>query len=295
MSEFYRFHPFVNLAYFALVISFSCFFMHPVCITVSLLGGFTYLLLLKGKHAAFRNLSFVILCFVSTAVINPLFSHEGITVITYFPNGNPLTLESVIYGICMGEMLVSVVLHFSCFNEVMTSDKIIYLFGKIMPSLSLVVSMTLRFVPRLLSQLKVIINAEKCMGHDITCGSIIRRAKCGLSILSAITSRALESSIETADSMKARGYGHKGRTAFSIFTFKTSDVTALSVLVLLGIYTVIGSLSGQMYFRVFPSVTFCEMTPFSLSAFISYSLICFYPVIIELWEVRRWKLLRSKI
>ena len=295
MNEFSRYHPIVNFAYFVFVIVFSCFFMHPLCLAVSLMGGFTYLLMLKGKNAVFKNFLFMLFCFVSMSVVNPLFSHEGMTILAYFPSGNPLTFESVIYGICAGAMLVSVVCHFLCFNEVVTSDKIIYLFGKISPSLSLVISMSLRFVPKFLSQLKVVVNTDRCMGRGISNGGIVKRAKHGLQILLVMTTWALENAIETADSMKSRGYGLKGRTYFSVFTFSKRDKLALLILMLMGIYTFMGSINGQLDFKCYPSIAFPEISLYSVSVFVSYVIICFYPVIIEMWEVRRWKLLRSKI
>ena len=295
MSEFKRFHPIVNLLYFVCVIGFSCTFLHPLCLIISLSGAITYLVLLKGVKSAMKTLLFVFFCFISTAIINPLFSHEGMTILCYFESGNPLTLESIIYGLCSGGMLSCVLCHFLCFNEVMTSDKFIYLFGKIFPSLSLILSMTLRFVPRFLSQLKVIAKSQKCLGRDVSEGTLFERVKYGLSILSAMISWALENGIETADSMKARGYGQKGRTAFSIFTFEVRDKIALFVLLFLGSIVLFGSICGEIHFSTFPMIKFSEMSVFSLGVFISYFLLCFCPVSLELWEVRRWKLLRSKI
>lgn len=43
----------------------------------------------------------------------------------------PLTLESIAYGCAAAVMLVAVLFWFSCYNEVMTSDKFMYLFGRI--------------------------------------------------------------------------------------------------------------------------------------------------------------------
>ena len=51
MNEFKTYHPIVNFTYFVFVIGFSMFFMHPVCLSVSLACGFTYSVLLKGKKA----------------------------------------------------------------------------------------------------------------------------------------------------------------------------------------------------------------------------------------------------
>ena len=101
-------------------------------------------------------------------------------------------------------MFVSVLLWFSCSNAVMTSDKLTYLFGRIIPSLSLIFSMVLRFVPRFKTQIQVISNAQKCIGRGVDEGSILTRAKNGIKILSMLTTWALENGITTADSM------HKG-------------------------------------------------------------------------------------
>ena len=295
MNEFRTYHPIVNLIYFVFVIGFSCFFMHPICLGISLLCGFLYSVMLKGKKAIKTNLIYMLPIIFFTALINPLFNHEGVTVIAYFPSGNPLTAESIIYGLCAAVMIVSVICHFSCYNEIMTSDKFIYLFGKIIPAMSLIISMTLRFVPRFLSQLKVVTNAQKCIGRDVTCGSIIKRAKNGINILSIMTTWSLENAIDTADSMKARGYGIPGRTAFSIYTFDKRDKKALIFILILGIYTFAGNLMGEMKFSFFPAINSADVSIFSVSVFCSYFLLCMCPVILELWEVRRWKALISKI
>ncbi len=269
--------------------------MHPVCLCISLACGFTYSVMLKEKKAIKTNLIYMLPMLIMMALINPAFNHEGITIIEYLPSGNPLTLESIVYGLCAATMIVSVICHFSCYNEVMTSDKFIYLFGKIIPAMSLIISMTLRFVPKFASRLKVVTNAQRCLGRDVSNGSIIKRAKHGLNILSIMTTWSLENAIETADSMKSRGYGIPGRTAFSIFTFDKRDKKALICILFLGIYTLAGNLMGGMYFSFFPSMKSADVSPFGISVFAAYLLLCICPIIIELWEVRKWKALRSKI
>lgn len=295
MNEFKTYHPIVNFVYFLFVIGFSCVFMHPVCLVISLLCAFTYSVMLKGKKTVKTNLIYIIPTLLFAALINPAFNHEGITVIEYLPSGNPLTLESVAYGLAAAIMIVSVICWFSCYNEVMTSDKFIYLFGRIIPSLSLIISMTLRFVPRFSAQLKTVANAQRCMGRDVSNGSIVQRAKHGLTILSVMTTWALENAIETADSMKSRGYGHPGRTAFSIFTFDKRDKKALLCIVILGIYTLAGKFAGGMYFRYFPSIKTNDFSIFEFSIFTAYFALCICPIIIEIREVIRWKAIKSKI
>ncbi len=294
MIEFKTYHPIVNFTYFVFVIGFSMFFMHPICLCISLICGFTCLVMLKGKKGI-KSLAYILPVLITAAIMNPAFNHAGVTVLGYLPSGNPLTLESIMYGLAAGAMLASVICWFSCYSEVMTSDKFIYLFGKIIPSLSLILSMTLRFVPKFSAQLKTVANAQKCISRDTSDGSVVRRARHGLTILSAMVTWSLENAIETADSMKSRGYGLPGRTAFSIFTFDKRDRNALLFILVSGIYIIIGSVAGSISFRYFPSVKTGGFSPYGISVFFVYFLLCICPVIIELWEVRKWKVLRSKI
>lgn len=286
MIEFKTYHPIVNFTYFVFVIGFSMFFMHPVCLCMSLICGFTCLMMLKGKKGI-KSLAYILPVLITAAIMNPAFNHAGVTVLGYLPSGNPLTLESIMYGLAAGAMLASVICWSSCYSEVMTSDKFIYLFGKIIPSLSLILSMTLRFVPKFSAQLKTVANAQKCISRDTSDGSVVRRAKHGLTILSAMVTWSLENAIETADSMKSRGYGLPGRTAFSIFTFDKRDRNALLFILVSGIYIIIGSVAGSISFRYFPSVKTGGFSPYGISVFSVYFLLCICPVIIELWEVRK--------
>lgn len=90
--------------------------------------------------------------------------------------------------------------------------------------------MALRFVPRFAAQLKIISNAQKCVGRDISQGNLLTRAKNGLKILSILITWALENAVDTADSMRCRGYGLPGRTAFSNFRLDSRDKASLGLL-----------------------------------------------------------------
>ena len=294
-NAFDSYHPIVNFVYFTLIIVFSMFFMHPVCLVISFCFAFCYSVKLKGKKALKFNILYMLPMIIAAALINPAFNHEGATVITYLKTGNPLTLESILYGLAAALMLASVICWFSCYNEVMTTDKFIYLFGKAIPSMSLILSMVLRFVPRFREQIKIISNAQKCIGRDINNGSILSRAKNGLTILSIMITWALENAIETADSMKSRGFGLPGRTAFSIFKLDKRDKIVFAILLSAGIYIIAGSLFGGVYFRYFPYIKGTEYSFFSVSVFFTYFALCALPVIIEILEDLRWNAIKSKI
>ncbi|MBQ7792303.1 MAG: hypothetical protein IJ367_02280, partial [Clostridia bacterium] len=116
MNEFKTYHPIVNFTYFLFVIGFSMFFMHPVCLGISVISAFTYSIVLKGRQVLKTNLLYMLPMLFAMALINPAFNHEGITILTYLPSGNPLTMESIVYGLAAATMIVSVICWFSCYN-----------------------------------------------------------------------------------------------------------------------------------------------------------------------------------
>ena len=190
-------------------------------------------------------------------------------------------------------MLITVICWFSCYNAVMTTDKFVYLFGRVIPALSLILSMALRFVPRFRAQLKVVSDAQKCVGRDVSNGSLWQRAKHGVRILSIMLTWALENAIETADSMRSRGYGLTGRTAFSIYRFDGRDRSALLFLLFCGGYILAGAALGGLYYRYFPTIKGVWLEPYPVSLYLCYLALGSAPVVINIKEDRKWKAIRS--
>jgi energy-coupling factor transport system permease protein len=289
-DAFSGYHPIITMLYFVQVITYSMLFMHPVCLFISFLCAFSYSVKLNGGKALRFALVFMLPMLILAALINPAFSHRGVTILTYLPTGNPLTLESIVYGIAAAFMLITVISWFSCYNAIMTSDKFVYLFGRIIPALSLILSMALRLVPRFRAQISVIANAQKCIGRDVGTGSLLKRAKHGIKILSIMVTWALENAIETADSMKSRGYGLPGRTAFSIFRFDRRDRKALIFLLLCGICVIIGAAFGELKFSYYPMII-GSWTPYSFGLFAVYAALCAAPLAIDVHDDAKWQAL----
>ena len=119
---FSTYHPLLNFLYFTLVLVFSMFFLHPVFLAISFGSALTYSTFLKGWHGLRNRLLILIPTTLLIALINPAFNHQGMTILFYLKSGNPITLESIAFGIASAVMFVSVFLWFSCYNMVMTSD-----------------------------------------------------------------------------------------------------------------------------------------------------------------------------
>ncbi|MEH6944082.1 energy-coupling factor transporter transmembrane component T [Bacillus sp. JJ722] len=293
MKAFETYHPIVLFTYFVSVIGLSIFFMHPIYLAFTLIIS-CLLNVILHKSKLKSSLWFYIPLFFVTAVANPFFSHNG-EIVLFYVNYNPITLEAILYGLAMASMILAVILWFACYNSVMTSDKFIYLFGKISPSLSLIISLSLRLVPKFKKQLYIISNAQRSVGMDYTSGNIIQRMKSVIQIISILITWALENSIETADSMKARGYGLKHRTAFSLFIFTKRDGFILALTLSLLLINILGSIMGYTTYNYYPTFSEINGSFVSMVLYSSYALLLLIPIIIEVREAMIWRLLKSKI
>lgn len=283
------YHPLVGFLFFLSVIVFSFSTNHPILQIINLLGAIGYLIYLKGGETFKFTLKIMLVTCLIIAIVNPLFNHQGVTIITYLWDGNPLTLESILYGISASIMLLNAVLWFSCYNEVMTSDKFIYLFGRIIPSTSLIFSMVLRFVPNYKLQIKKIEQSQRAIGRGVVGKGFIEKLKNSLKIFSIFLTWALENAIETADSMKARGYGLEGRTAFSIFKISFRDKVALSVLGIIDVLLIYLTFKGKFRIVYYPMIKISIINLISVIGFVLYGVLCFLPIILNIYQEISWR------
>lgn len=284
MKEFTRCHPIVNLIFFVLVLTFAVTLMHPVCLMIALLGGISLSFVFAGVRRTLQIVAIGIITALATALFNVLFNHQGETALWYFPNGNILTLESLAFGVASGVMLSSVIIWFMSVNKIITPEKIICLFGGLLPSISLIISMILKFIPEFIRNFKSINEGRIAIGKGEE-NKFVRLKK----TFSAFLRVSLENGIKTADSMKARCYGGAKRTSFSNYKFTKRDAVLLCTILILGGATLSGVLCGETKATYFPGITFGRISPLSV---IAYVLLCVTPLIFGIWEVLRWKKLR---
>lgn len=287
LKSVYNLNPYVALIYFVAIIIFSVCILNPFCIAATFLAALLFVLKTEGKKALKFYIIFIFPTSLIAAILNPLFNHLGNTELFYLPNGIAITFESLVYGISLSGVLASVMGWFYSFNKIMTSDKIVYVSGKFAPSVSLLFSMILRFAPRFKTQLSEISLAQKSMGisdkNKIKAASEAVLTEIGI---------ALENSIETADCMKARGYGVTKRTFYSNYKFNLADKLFLAASLIMTALIIYFWVSGRYSAQYYPNLSFAETDIYSYS---TYTLFAFMPLILEFTEEIRWKLLQSKI
>ena len=287
MTAFARRHPSVNFIFFAFVLTLTMMTEHPVVQIVSLLAAVSYAVCCVGAPRLLRQLRWIVPLMIFAAMLNPLTSHLGETVIFRFPWGSPCTLEAVLYGGYAAIRLAAVLFWFVCWNSVITSDKFLYLFGGVFPSLSLTLCMGLRFVPRLLHRMREVSQAQKCLMPDS------RGLRHAGRVVSVTVTWALESALDTASSMKSRGYGLRGRTTFSPYRFSINDGFALTWIALLGAAVLAGRLRDCLSFVFYP-VMRGDHSLFTFICTACFGLLAAYPLISEGREALTWRISRSK-
>lgn len=282
-------HPISAAVYFFAVLIIAMFSINPVFQALALLGAILFCLAVCKKTKS--DVFFYTGMFILTAITNPLFSHNGVTPL-FFLNGNPVTKEAFLYGIDIAAALIAVMLWFKAYNEIFSEDKLLYLFGRILPETALILSMALRFIPLFKQKMHRVDDAQKAMGL-YSSKSFVDKIHGRLRVFSAMIAWSLENSVDTAISMKMRGYGLKGRTHFALFRFTKSDGAILTVSLVLFVYALLGQ--NNISFAFYPRITALEFNFYTLSVYFSYCVLAFMPAFIEVRERLLWKYYVLKI
>ena len=289
-DAFSKCHPAVNFLFFVGAIGMSVVIQHPMYLLSGIVTGGIYYLLLNGGKG-WKTVLGLLPMFVFLTAINPLFNTLGETPLFYV-FGRPYTFEALLYGGALASMFVIMMLWFGCYNKVLTSDKFTSLFGNLIPAISLLLVMVFRMVPNFIRKTGQIIGARKSIGKGAgETATAKEKLHDGGTVLGALTSWALEGSVVTGDSMRARGYGAAKRTSFMIYRMTKTDWILLGIMAFLICLTIAAACCGQFAATFVPAV---ELAPVSwgLAAYTCYLLI---PTALSIKEAIQWHISRSRI
>lgn len=291
--KFDSYHPAINLIYFTSAILFTVCFDHPVCVAIAYLSAFAYSVKLNGRRAALFNL-----CLIPFAAAYgawyAYYNHFGITGIRQNFIGNDITVEALCYGTMTGITAITVVMFISCLFAVFSADKIVYLFGRVSPRLSLFISILLRTVPRVKQYAGRINVAQKGIGRAPSQGNILRRLRNSVRLISVLITWTLENFVESAQSMKCRGYSLKGRTAFSIYRFDNRDRSFVITIFFLLTMVAAGWALDQTNIYYDPQIIMNRVTLVSYLFYAAYVVLLLLPMILQIaGEIKYKRLTRA--
>lgn len=287
--SFYDLHPLTLIIYFSSVITFSMLTLNPVLLSMSFLGAFIAVCIINKKTDwIMYSIVFIMIC-----ITNPLFSHNGETVLFYLFDQR-ITLEALFYGFGAALLILSVIYWFKLFSFVFTQDKLTWLVGRLSPKLCVVFCMALRFIPMFKENAKNIYNAQLSLNIFDT-SKIKGKIMLMSNVFSTLVSMSIENAIETADTMRARGFDGKKRSSYSQLVFSQKNMWVITTIVALDLLIGYLMFRGEGAFYYYPSIQFAEFSCATPAFYGLYAVLNFIPVIIELAEAIRWKYLISKI
>lgn len=305
---FDRYHPTVALVYCGVLLAFSMAVMHPVYLIATFVGLVAYNAVLRGAKSALSGMLWQAPLVLVLAIVNPLFVSAGSTEL--FRIGlHAVYFESLCYGLCQGLMLVDVLLAFSIAAHVVSSDKVLCVLGNATPTLALMISMTMRLVPQFVRRGKAIADTQKactaastrsaCTASAPSCSADARPgANCArsakprraalansLRLSTVLMSWGMEDSLETADAMRARGWGAATkRTTYQRYRFRKIDAFACAFIAALTVAAAASAVAACGEFKFYPRIA--GFAPWF--SYFPYALLVALPTILEVKERRTW-------
>ena len=287
--RFDSYHPTINFIFFAAVIACTATFNHPVFVAISYIAAFAYSVKLNKIRGLIFDLCLIPLILFYAGFYS-YYNHFGLTPLRQNFIGNSITMEALVYGLILGLIIASIIMWMSCLFAIFSADKVVYLFGRISPKLSLFLSILLRSVPRIKERARRINVSQRGIGRGIKDGNPLRRFINILRLLSILITWTLENFVESAKSMKCRGYSLKGRTAFSIYRFDNRDrgfVMAVTVCMTL---TAMAVMLDQTDIYYDPEIIMNRITFMSYIFYAAYGALLLLPLVLQIvgeWRFKR--------
>ncbi|MEO2078379.1 MAG: energy-coupling factor transporter transmembrane component T [Bacillus sp. (in: firmicutes)] len=289
-GRFERFHPLVSFLFYVGAVTLLIIMFHPIFLVTGLLVVFIINYIHDQLKGIRRWYIFIICTFLLMIITNPLFNERGRHLLFEIKQ-HRVTLEAVLYGGMNAMSIIGIIVSFISYNIIMTPNKLLFLFSKIMPQFAVLLMLTLRFIPLMRRRMEEISIVQKSKGLSVAHGKWNTRLKTGMLYVQTLLTYSLEEAIQTADSMNARGYGKANRSTYEYFKWKKSDFLSILYLVVLFAFILIGRFSGYGVLTIYPIMEAWQFSGVDIITFVCYLMFLSFPIIVEVGGMFRWRLL----
>ena len=135
---------------------------------------------------------------------------------------------------------------------------------------------------------------QKCMGRHVEKGFFAKGRQL-IKEVSILVSWSLEASIETSDSMEARGYGLPHRSSFHLFKFDERDKKLTVYMMITGLIATVGCGLGKTSIYYFPVVVLGQWDLFKIITLVSYVMLLVAPLVIDILGEKKWQAYKLEI
>lgn len=283
-------HPIILFIYYLAMMIWIIVIKHPLFLVLSLLLLTLLNLLLDGgnKMSSWRRPIIVMAVFILIAT--PLFNQRGTTVLFYLFN-NPVVLESVLLGIQIALQFINLILLVVTLPLMFPTNHFLYLFAQLSPQWALLLMLGIRFIPSLKNQIQEMQEVQQLKVTHLKESNWLEKSRHLMQLIKTLLTNALESSIQVADSMTARGYSYGERTYYHTFNLKLQDYSTIFVFISTNLLLILGFTQGYLTAGVYDLLGQDHQWTFLLI----WLLLTGLPLLIEGKEWVKWQYLQSKI
>lgn len=241
----------MGIAYTVFALVVLCLAQEPAILIAAFFAFWIFEAQLDGVRIAARALLWKVALLLTVMLFNCLFATRGATHIFDFGILH-ITLEGIVFGFCMGLMLVDLIMLFNAASHFVSVDEVLDIARRRFPNVSLVLSTVFYLVPHFKAQLSEVRNieaacsAKKAIQHSHARGLIV------------VFSSAIEDAFIRAQSMRARGWREdaRARTVFRRNRPTAQDKMLTVFVIVLGIAALACTLLILKSFAFYPNVSF---------------------------------------
>lgn len=284
---FQSYHPYVIFSYYIFVGTLVMYFNHPVFLLTALILMICLNIIHDGGKELKKWLPFFIMMGILIVVLNPFLVSRGTNILFYF-RGKQVTLEATIYGFVMALVIIIILMMFISFNITLNGNKFLFIFSRIFPRTAFLVMLTLRFFPLLRDRYDEITMVQQVKGKSLKKGSFFNRIKSGMIFIHILLSWSLEEAIQTADAMKARGYGSGPKSSYIPYHIEKRDWFVLGLMIVFYLLCLFGGFLGYGKIIIYPELGTLQFFFLDWIVYISMLLLFAIPVFVEGREKLRW-------
>ena len=238
---------------------FSLLLLFIISIGAVLLSGVSLKVILKGL----RMILFIILF---TSFLQIFYNDTGKVLWKPFPSHDfSVTTGGVFSAVFLSIRIISLILFSSLLtyttSPTLLTDAIERLLSPLkilrinVHALSMMMTIALRFIPTLIEEINIIMNAQKARGADLDCGSILQRAKALIPIFVPLFVSSFRRAYELAFAMECRCYnGDNGRTRMKIMKLAGRDYVSIILIGVIFAAVIVTSYADLSPLFIFESV-----------------------------------------
>ena len=197
-----------------------------------------------------KNLKSILFIIIFTSVLNALYVKTGVVLVDFWVI--TITSDGLLRAGLMSLRLIMLITLSSMLTYTSTPTSLTdgmesllsplkYVgLGNAVHSMSMMITIALRFIPTLIEETNKIISAQKARGADIESGGLMKRIKALLPILIPLLISAVRRASELAEAMECRCYnGGVGRVRMKQLKLCARDYISFAVLAALAAGTIV--------------------------------------------------------